>query len=41
MARRVGQDALAGLSDKEIETTMRVLERICRVLEGEAEIEAA
>jgi MarR family transcriptional regulator for hemolysin len=41
VARRVGQDALAGLSDKELETTMRVLERICRVLEGEAEIEAA
>jgi MarR family transcriptional regulator for hemolysin len=41
VARRVGQDALAGLSDKDIETTVRVLERICRVLEGAAEVEAA
>jgi MarR family transcriptional regulator for hemolysin len=32
-ARRVRTDALAGLSDKDIETTLRVLEHVCRALE--------
>ena len=40
-ARRVRQDALAGLSDREIETAARVLEHICRVLENEVETAAA
>jgi MarR family transcriptional regulator for hemolysin len=39
VARKVRSDALAGLSDKDIETTIRVLEHVCRVLApaGEAE----
>ena len=41
VARRVRQDALAGLSDRDIETTIRVLERICRVLEDDVETAAA
>jgi MarR family transcriptional regulator for hemolysin len=41
VARRVRQDALAGLSDRDIETTIRVLEHICRVLEGDVETAAA
>jgi len=41
VARRVRQDALAGLSDKDIATTIRVLEHICGVLEGDVESAAA
>jgi MarR family transcriptional regulator for hemolysin len=41
VARRVRQDALAGLSDRDIETTVRVLEHICRVLEDDVETAAA
>jgi MarR family transcriptional regulator for hemolysin len=41
VARRVRQDALAGLSDRDIETTIRVLEHICRVLEDDVETAAA
>ncbi len=41
VARRVRQDALVGLSDKDIETTIRVLEHICRALEGDEESAAA
>jgi MarR family transcriptional regulator, transcriptional regulator for hemolysin len=37
VARKVRTDALAGLSEKDIETTMRVLEHVCRVLESEKE----
>ncbi len=33
VARRVRSDALAGLSDKDIETTVRVLQHVCRVLD--------
>ena len=33
VARGVRDDALAGLSDKDIETTIRVLEHVCRVLD--------
>ena len=40
-ARRVRQDALAGLAEKDIETTIRVLEHICRVLDGNMEAAAA
>jgi MarR family transcriptional regulator for hemolysin len=40
-ARRVRQDALAGLTEKDIETTIRVLEHICRVLDGNVEAAAA
>jgi MarR family transcriptional regulator for hemolysin len=32
-ARKVRTDALAGLSDKDIETTIRVLEHVCRALD--------
>src|SRR5882672_4261751 len=41
VSRRVRTDALAGLSQRDIETTMRVLRHVCRVLEGEAEAAAA
>jgi MarR family transcriptional regulator for hemolysin len=41
VSRRVRSDALAGLSERDIETTMRVLQHICRVLEGELEASAA
>jgi len=41
VARRVRQYALAGLSDKDIATTIRVLEHICGVLEGDVESAAA
>jgi MarR family transcriptional regulator for hemolysin len=37
VARKVRVDALAGLSDKDIETTIRVLEHVCRALEPAAE----
>lgn len=33
VARRVRSDALAGLSDKDIETTVRVLNHVCLALE--------
>ena len=33
VARRVRGDALAGLSDRDIETTVRVLGHVCRVLD--------
>ncbi|CAN5917465.1 MarR family transcriptional regulator [soil metagenome] len=38
VARRIRSDALAGLSDKDIETTVRVLQQVCRLLDtpGEA-----
>jgi MarR family transcriptional regulator for hemolysin len=36
-ARRVRTDALAGLSDRDIETAIRVLEHVCRALEPEKE----
>jgi len=36
-ARRVRTDALAGLSDKDIETTIRVLEHVCHALEPAGE----
>jgi MarR family transcriptional regulator for hemolysin len=39
-ARGVRTDALAGLSDKDIETTVRVLGHVCRALEAGAEIAA-
>ncbi len=32
-ARTVRTDALAGISDKDVETTLRVLEHVCRALE--------
>jgi len=41
VSRRVRSDALAGLPDKDIETAIRVLQHVCRVLEDEAESEAA
>ena len=41
VSRRIRSDALAGLSDKDIETTIRVLQHVCQVLEGKAEAEAA
>ena len=37
VARRVRTDALAGLSEKDIETTIRVLDHVCRVLDPTAE----
>jgi MarR family transcriptional regulator for hemolysin len=37
IARKVRVDALAGLSEKDIETTIRVLEHVCRALEPAAE----
>ncbi len=36
VARGVRTDALAGLSDKDIETTIRVLEHVCQALEPAA-----
>lgn len=41
VARRIRRDALAGLSEKDIETTIRVLTHISGVLEGESEEAAA
>ena len=38
VARRVRSDALAGLSDKDIETTVRVLNHVCRALEAQQEV---
>jgi MarR family transcriptional regulator for hemolysin len=40
VARRVRSDALAGLSDKDIETTVRVLSHVCRALEAAQEVAA-
>jgi MarR family transcriptional regulator, transcriptional regulator for hemolysin len=40
VARRIRGDALAGLSDKDITTTIRVLEHVCRVLDATAEVAA-
>lgn len=40
VSRRVRGDALAGLSDKDIETTVRVLAHVCRALEAGAEVAA-
>jgi len=37
VARRIRGDALAGLSDKDIETTVRVLQHVCRALDINAE----
>jgi len=37
VSRRIRRDALAGLSEKDIETTIRVLEHISGVLEDETE----
>jgi MarR family transcriptional regulator for hemolysin len=41
VSRRVRSDALAGLSEKDIETTIRVLGHVCHVLEGNGEAAAA
>ena len=41
VARRVRTDALAGLSDKDIETTVRVLQHVCHALERDLHTEAA
>ena len=41
VARRIRRDALTGLSDKDVETAMRVLEHVCEVLERDAEDDAA
>jgi MarR family transcriptional regulator for hemolysin len=40
VARRIRGDALAGLSNKDITTTIRVLEHVCRVLDATAEVAA-
>jgi MarR family transcriptional regulator for hemolysin len=37
VARRIRGDALTGLSDRDIETTVRVLKHVCRVLDATAE----
>jgi MarR family transcriptional regulator for hemolysin len=37
VARRIRGAALAGLSDKDIETTVRVLQHVCRALDTNAE----
>jgi MarR family transcriptional regulator, transcriptional regulator for hemolysin len=37
VARRIRGNALAGLSDKDIETTVRVLQHVCRALDTNAE----
>jgi MarR family transcriptional regulator, transcriptional regulator for hemolysin len=36
VARRIRSDALAGLSDRDIETTVRVLQHVSRVLDEES-----
>ncbi|SEN92502.1 MarR family transcriptional regulator, transcriptional regulator for hemolysin [Rhodospirillales bacterium URHD0017] len=36
VARRIRSDALVGLSDKDIETTVRVLQHVSRVLDDES-----
>jgi MarR family transcriptional regulator for hemolysin len=40
VSRRIRGDALAGLSDKDIETTVRVLNHVCRALDATAEVAA-
>jgi len=40
VARRIRSDALAGLSDKDIETTVRVLQHVCRALDTTTEVQA-
>ncbi|HEX9524559.1 MAG TPA: MarR family transcriptional regulator [Reyranella sp.] len=40
VARRIRGDALAGLSDKDVATTVRVLEHVCRALHATAEVAA-
>jgi MarR family transcriptional regulator, transcriptional regulator for hemolysin len=40
VARRIRVDALAGLSDKDIETTVRVLQHVCRALDTTTEAPA-
>ena len=40
VARRIRNDALAGLSDRDIETTVRVLQHVCRVLDTDGEVQA-
>ncbi len=40
VARRIEGDALAGLSNKDITTTIRVLQHVCRVLDATAEVAA-
>jgi MarR family transcriptional regulator for hemolysin len=37
VARGVRNDAIAGLSDKDIETTIRVLDHVCRALDPSPE----
>ncbi|WP_421998322.1 MarR family winged helix-turn-helix transcriptional regulator [Reyranella sp.] len=34
VARRIRREALAGLSDREVETTVRVLQKVCRALDA-------
>jgi len=40
VARRIRSDALAGLSDKDIATTVRVLQHVCRALDTTTEAQA-
>ena len=40
VARRVRSDALVGLSDRDIETTVRVLNHVCRALEAAQDVAA-
>jgi MarR family transcriptional regulator, transcriptional regulator for hemolysin len=40
VARRIRSDALAGLSDKDIATTVRVLQHVCRALDPTTEAQA-
>lgn len=40
ISRRVRGDALAGLAPKDIDTTIRVLEHVCRALDAAAEVDA-
>ena len=40
VARRIRGDALAGLSDKDIATTVRVLQHVCRALDTTTEAQA-
>lgn len=40
VARRIRSNALADLSDKDIETTVRVLQHVCRALDVDSEAKA-
>ena len=40
VSRRIRSDALAGLAAKDIETTIRVLEHVCRVLDTASGVDA-